>query len=180
MKGKRYAAHRCPRCLEFTTAKFYCAACVAVLKRPGRVAPRNQGLFTKWEYRRHGWDATALGLLVAVMLSLSLAGPVRAADAWSNRDVALEVTYAALHVVDWGQTLHIAKNPQDHRELNPLFGEHPHPDKVSLLFAGGLVGHALVTHLLPADWRPWWQAVTIGIEGSAVGWNMAAGIRVDF
>ena len=52
--------HRCPRCLDWTAEKFYCRPCVAVLRRPGRLAPRNYGPVTKWEHRPGGWDATAL------------------------------------------------------------------------------------------------------------------------
>lgn len=33
-----YASHYCPRCWQSTTAKDYCPACVAVLKKPPHVA----------------------------------------------------------------------------------------------------------------------------------------------
>lgn len=60
MRSKRYDVHKCPRCQEWTTAKFYCHPCVTVLKKPGRLASRFHGLITKWERTSGGWNATAL------------------------------------------------------------------------------------------------------------------------
>jgi len=60
------------------------------------------------------------------------------------------------------------------------WGRHPHQDKVDIYFAGTLIAHTVVTHLLPKEWRPWWQAVTIGLEGSCVGWNFGGGVKVRF
>lgn len=179
-QGRKYVVHRCPRCLEMTDRKCYCPACLAVLKKPGRLVGRFHGLVTKWERRSGGWDATAFGLVVAVVLSLLVAGPARAADAWSRQDVALQATYAVLHVVDWGQTRYIAGHPEEFYEHNPILGRHPSEGEVNAYFAGTLVAHTLVTHFLPAKYRPWWQGVTIAVEGAAVGWNFNAGIKVDF
>lgn len=118
--------------------------------------------------------------LVIALLLLTAAMPARAADPWSTQDVALQATYTVLHVMDWGQTRYIAAHPDEHFERNPLLGRHPHKDTVDLYFAGTLVAHTVVTHLLPREWRPYWQAVTIGLEGSCVGWNFAGGIKVRF
>lgn len=124
---------------------------------------------------KHISRMAALTALVAL-----LAAPAHGADPWSARDVALQATYTALHVMDWGQTRYIATHPERHFERNPLLGRHPHKDKVDLYFAGTLVAHTVVTHLLPKEWRPWWQGVTIALEGSCVGWNIAGGVKVRF
>lgn len=118
--------------------------------------------------------------LAIVALVATMNGAAYGADPWTKSDVALEATYAALLVIDWGQTRNIAAHPDKWREYNPVLGKHPHRDTVDLICAGSLIGHAVVTHFLPAEWRPYWQWVTVAAEGSAVGWNFNAGINVDF
>lgn len=108
------------------------------------------------------------------------AKPAWAADPWSNRDVALQLAYTSLHVIDWGQTRYIAQNPLNHSEVNKILGEHPSPERVDVYFAGTLIAHVLVTHFLPAKYRPWWQLATISMEGYCVNHNFKAGVKVAF
>lgn len=103
-----------------------------------------------------------------------------AADSWSKQDMALQATYTALHIIDWGQTRYIAKNPKTFFERNAILGKHPTVDKVDMYFAGTLIAHALVTHFLPDKYRPWWQLATISMEGYCVNHNFKAGVRVAF
>lgn len=42
---------------------------------------------------------------------------------------------AVLLVIDWRQTLVIARNPEKWHEVNPILGEHPSPARVHCWFA---------------------------------------------
>ena len=118
-------------------------------------------------------------VLLMVAILTVCAPPARAADPWSTQDMALQAGYTVLHVIDWGQTLAIARDPR-RTELNPILGTHPNVGRVNTYFAATLAAHTLVTHFLPSRWRPWWQGVTIVAEGATVGWNFAAGLRAGF
>jgi hypothetical protein len=102
------------------------------------------------------------------------------ASDWSKVDTALQITYSALHVIDWGQTLDIAKHPKDWSETNPILGKHPSISKVNSYFAATLVGHAVVSYLLPKPYRRIWQCMWIGIEAGYVTHNYSVGINVRF
>jgi hypothetical protein len=136
--------------------------------------------------------------LFIVMLLLLFAVPCKASD-WSNTDTALEVTYAAVHVADWLQTRWISENHIDkqwsvydhrkksnttytsyHQESNPFLGRNPSKKNVDAYFASTLVAHAAISYLLPKDYRPYWQAITIALEGSVVGYNINAGVGISF
>ena len=101
--------------------------------------------------------STGKALLAALLLT---AGTAQAADPWTRQDVALQATYATLHVLDWGQTRYIADHPREHYERNPILGRHPSRGRVDAYFATTLALHTLVTHLLPA------RAETFGVEWS--------------
>jgi hypothetical protein len=102
-----------------------------------------------------------------------------AADKWSNQDIALETTWQMLHLIDWGTTLDIAGHP-DRYELNPILGEHPDRGTIHAYMAAGALLHLAVTHLLPSEYRPWFQGITIGISGICVGKNLSAGLALRF
>lgn len=108
-----------------------------------------------------------------------LACPCQAAE-WTKKDTAYQVTYSILHVIDWGQTLDISKSPNKWRETNPILGRHPKQSTVNLYFASTLVGHTVVSYLLPKDWRRTWQMMWIGIEGAMVYKNFSIGLKVNF
>lgn len=114
-------------------------------------------------------------LLVAV---LALVGC--GSRTWTRADTAREAAYLALHVVDWGQTLEIADNPERWHERNPVLGSHPSRGEVNRWFLGTAVLHPVVSYLLPDDLRPYWQYGTIGLELYCVGNNAALGIGMGF
>ena len=55
-----YDPHPCPMCQTETREKFYCLACRRILKKPGKVAPRQFRLVKAIEHRRCGWDITPI------------------------------------------------------------------------------------------------------------------------
>lgn len=117
-------------------------------------------------------------LLIIIMLLI----PVQsfAFDEWSKTDIALEAVYTTLHVIDWGQTLNIADNPYRYYETNPILGKCPSRSDVNVYMASSLVLHTIVTAVLPKEYRPWFQAVTIGIEGAMLINNFNLGIKTAF
>ncbi len=96
---------------------------------------------------------------------------------WTRNDTYRQATIAGLQLVDWRQTRHIANNPQDHYEQNPILGDHPAIGRVNVFFVTAIASQALISYLLPRDWRPVWQYVTIGYETKVTLDNYRAGIR---
>lgn len=125
-----------------------------------------------------------------------------ASDDWSKSDIALQVTYTVLHVVDWGQTRNLSRNYQTSKvayndndcyygkcsyienkhnyEVNPILGKNPHHDAVDLYFISTIVGHTVISHLLPDNYRTLWQCITIGVEGAVVNRNINVGAKFKF
>ena len=99
---------------------------------------------------------------------------------WTATDTAFQLAYTTLHVVDWGQTLDIAKNPDKWHETNPILGKHPSIGRVNTYFITTLIGHTFISYILPKNYRRIWQCVWIGIEGGYVAHNYHMGIRVNF
>lgn len=98
------------------------------------------------------------------------------AEPWTVRDTALETTGAALHLLDWSQTLYGVR--QGFSESNPILGRHPTEGAVYAYFAGTLLAHVVIARLLPQPWRGVWQGLWIGIEATSVARNFAGGVRL--
>lgn len=126
-----------------------------------------------------------------LFLLLFLFSPLiaNAGEKWSNSDIALESTWQILHILDWRQTIQIARNPDRYWERNPLLGEHPSEQKVNLYFLVGAVLHPIVTEVLPNKYNLWgiklrpriiWESVSIGMSGGCVLNNFSIGLGVKF
>lgn len=117
--------------------------------------------------------------LFVVSLSLVFLSTPCLAD-WTKRDTTLELSYQALHFIDWRQTRYIAKNGDDYYEVNPILGRHPDKHWVDVYFLGSAVAHLGISYFLPDRYRNVWQCVTIGVKAGLVGWNYSIGIRMEF
>jgi hypothetical protein len=116
-----------------------------------------------------------------ILISCLIPNISLAADPWSRQDIALEGTFIFLHIVDWGQTRDISKNPDKYYEgINPFLGEHPSTERVDLWFVTTTLAHIVITNYLPSKYRPYFQGVTIGITGAAVIRNFSIGLSVNF
>ena len=118
------------------------------------------------------------------------------ADDWTNTDTAWQLTYAAFHIADWGQTLDLAEsfnigsmtaNDYTHqweecayKEGNPFLGDRPTRSEVNTYFATTLILHTTVAYYLPPKYRRVWQAVWIGIEAGVVARNARIGVSFSF
>lgn len=137
-------------------------------------------------------DSLWIKLLVALLLGLALGallGPRQAraeglrlpAD-WSTRDTVRQGVVTAEFLLDRAQTLYIARHPNTWSEKNgrAVINAHPSVGAVNTYFAAGIVLHAIVSAVLPPDWRAGWQYVWIGSEAETVGHNYRIGIRFSF
>jgi hypothetical protein len=106
----------------------------------------------------------------------------KAGDEWRTSDTWRQAGVTTLFVVDWAQTLQIAKNPDKYREIGwqgaRLLSEHPSVAQVNQYMAGTIVVHAAISYLLPHGWRDAWQYVWIGSEADVVRKNHLIGIRI--
>ncbi len=116
-----------------------------------------------------------------LLISLFAWGPVSAApDEWTKGDTARQLTYATLHAMDWSQSLHIARNPDQYQEANPLLGKHPTVGRVNSYMATSLLVHTSIAYALPKKYREAWQYVWIGFKAGLVYHNHSIGIRIGF
>ena len=120
-----------------------------------------------------------LVLLLLVLLPLMLRG-----EEWftsfNQEEVVAEAAFVGLALLDWNQTLQIAKHPKEYKETNAIIGEHPSVGRVNLLMPTGIALHALVTYALPRKYRSFWQYVWIGEEAACVYQNWRMGLAVRF
>lgn len=100
--------------------------------------------------------------------------------AWDKADTQREITWQLIHVIDWGQTVDIAKNPSRYREINPLLGEHPSVDDVNRYMVASSLTHYLISRSLKPKYRKYWQYVTIGMTSTLIVHNYSVGLRMNF
>lgn len=131
-------------------------------------------------FRSFSVKGTHLGYALILLL---LSSPALAGE-WTKADTYREVTYLALHVADWGQTLEIADHPEKWHEYNPVLGSHPSRGDVNAYFIATGLLHPVISYGLrkyaPDGWVQAWQYVTIGIEIGAVANNASIGIGFGF
>lgn len=115
-------------------------------------------------------------LLLCFLLLLN--NTVYASD-WTKADTQRQLVYTALHIIDWGQTRYIVQH-DEYYETNIFLGKYPSMQEVDAYFAPTLLGHTLVSYLLPPNWRKIWQYVWIGARVKTVVDNYSIGVRFHF
>lgn len=104
-------------------------------------------------------------------------------------EIALEAAWEVLHVIDYGQTLQIAMEPDRYWELNPVLGKHPSVDSVHVYMLGSALLHPVITYVLPrkvdvfgveVPVRRIWQGISIGMSGACVVNNFSIGLGMGF
>ena len=101
-------------------------------------------------------------------------------DPWTKSQAIAQGAVTLLSVIDWGQSLDIADNPDQYREINPALGDHPDRGRVNLYFACSILIKAVVTWLLPSKWRKYWLGGNIAASGYLVEHNQSIGLEVKF
>ena len=107
-------------------------------------------------------------ILIVTMVIILYSSFAFSREKWDKTDKILLGTCLVTSMVDYGNTMHIARNPQDHFEYNPLLGTHPSPDKVRGAFLIGLISKIIIAELLPSKYRKIWLG----------GWTIASGTMV--
>ena len=115
-------------------------------------------------------------ILVCILTAL----PVSPRASWTDIDTGREILWQSLHVIDWGQTLDIARQPERFHEHNVLLGGHPSPRAVNNMMIWTGLAHGVVSRVLPSDARKWWQWMTIAGCAYYVMQNHKLGIKVRF
>lgn len=128
-----------------------------------------------------------------VVVALLVAGPVAAADEWTEAQRSMASGVLALHVVNWGQHRAMAYNDREVVET-PLKGPalpgavpgvvraHGDPDygKVDRQFLLSAVAGAAVVHALPSEWRTRALAAGLVIEAGFVARQLQLGVGFRF
>ena len=130
------------------------------------------------------------GIIKAILLIILLVPcSAHGFDKLNKSELALEGSWLALHTVDYGQTLSIAKNPLRYYERNVILGRHPSEGEVHGYMIATALLHPVVTYLLPREVdvlgvnvpvRFIWQGVSIGVSGTCVVNNASIGLRIGF
>lgn len=105
---------------------------------------------------------------------------VQAVEDWTPLNTQLEIAHLITHVIDFGQTKEIAKNPDKYYEINPLLGKHPNVESVKTYFAFTAIIHPIIAaHLSPRN-RLIYQIGTLALSFAAASHNRAIGISINF
>lgn len=93
-------------------------------------------------------------------------------EPYSNADIYREVAVQTLNVMDYVSTDKIlGDHPTLAVESNPLLGSNPSRDKLIGVAVGTGLIHGVISHYLPAKYRPYWQWPFIIIKAGVVGNN---------
>lgn len=96
-----------------------------------------------------------------------------------RQETVAEAVFVGLCLVDWAQTLDIARHPDRYREAGCMLGHHPSVQRVNTWFPIGILAHPIITWAIPKSWRPLWQYPWIGIELQCTYGNRKAGISIS-
>ncbi|HZF19517.1 MAG TPA: hypothetical protein VE008_07400 [Burkholderiales bacterium] len=109
-----------------------------------------------------------------------VASAARAGDDWTTSDTVRQGILTGLIITDWAQTREIVAHPEKYRERNPFLGAYPSQGKLNNIVALSIVGSAVISYVLPRQWREAFQYVWIGAEAVTVIHNRSIGIRIPF
>ncbi len=115
-----------------------------------------------------------------ILILLIFLLPINCYAAWDKNDTFREIAWQGIHLIDWGQTLEAARQPDRYYEMNPILGKHPSVGNVNLYMATSLIVHPMISYFLPKKYRKAWQYISIGISGGCVIHNFNAGLKVKF
>ena len=126
-------------------------------------------------------------IIFVILLSAS---NVLAFDKWNTEEKIAQGVAIGLTIIDWGQTLYIADNPDRfYEKQNFLLAKHPSRSSVNLYFATNIILKTAFVHILPRDYNLWgWnikprrmaQSVQIGVSGMNTYRNYTLDIKVGF
>jgi hypothetical protein len=106
--------------------------------------------------------------------------PITSYSKWTKQDTHRELIWQSFHIIDWGQTLDISKNPDKYYEMNPILGKHPSVSDVNLWAVGASTFHFGLSYIMPKEYRKIFQWTTIGFKGYTIYNNHKINLKVNF
>lgn len=122
-----------------------------------------------------------------MFLVVFLISPLNAyTDCWPSNDIiaGIAISSNAAILADWGQTRHIADNPESFYEKNSDLGPHPTRGEVNKYFAKRLIGINVVgcaLGLIESDMMQtlfWASQLVYNVD--VVHDNYQIGVKIDF
>ena len=99
---------------------------------------------------------------------------------WSRHDTYRHAALTAAFAVDYAQTMKVAREPENFSENNPILGDHPSEQEVTLYFATTYALTTATAMLLPPEYRKWFQYIIIGGQTAVIANNLHAGLGFGF
>jgi len=115
-----------------------------------------------------------------ILILLIFLLPINCYADWDKNNTFREIAWQGIHLIDWGQTLDIARQPDRYYEMNPILGKHPSVGQVNTYMAISAITHIGISYMLPKKYRAYWQWISIGVSGSCIINNFNAGLKVKF
>lgn len=125
-----------------------------------------------------------------ILIIILVASPCYAFDNWNAEEKIAQGVAIGLSIIDWGQTLYIADNPDKYYEKqNFLMTKHPSRGSVNLYFGISIIAKTALVHILPRDYNLWGfnikprrivQGTYIGISGYNTFNNARLRIKISF
>jgi hypothetical protein len=97
-----------------------------------------------------------------------------------NASLVLPVLMNLAILIDFGQTMHIAKNPDRFFEYNPILGRHPSKKAVKKYFLGAAILANTLYFALPHPYDKWYAAGVIILEVGCIGKNYSSGVKITW
>ena len=105
---------------------------------------------------------------------------VMAEGSWDSKNTQLHIPLTLGMIVDMGQTVWVANNPDSHFEQNPILGEHPDESEVYSYFIASYILITAITYVLPYKYSHLFQSGVIGVELHAITNNINMGVKISF
>lgn len=116
--------------------------------------------------------------ILMILLALFFTIPCKA-EPWSKEQKQLAGIATTLHIIDWAQTRHIARNPHKFSELNPILPNHPSLAQVNTHFIWTGIATGLLAHNFP-KYRSLLLKTYIGYQTINTVRNYHIGIKMEF
>ena len=117
-------------------------------------------------------------LIKIAITALVLTGCVN--GTWTREDTYRQAAFTVLDVIDYSQTMNIAREPDKYKERNPFLGKHPSEAWVTGWFIGTYAVNTAIAMALPPEYRKWFQYISIGAEAGCVASNISIGLGFGF
>jgi hypothetical protein len=99
---------------------------------------------------------------------------------WTTEQRVLGGIALTAIVIDYGQTLNIAKHPTTKWEYNPLLPEHPSVSQVTRHFVVGSIIGYVALDAMPSEWRTIALRIGTTIQIGVVARNFSLGLNTQF